>query len=61
MAGRHDVPERAGAMLGVLFRLLILLILVGGVGLVGYAYFGDLEPGQTRVSAPITLELEQGE
>jgi hypothetical protein len=48
-------------MLRALFKLLVVLILLGGIGLVGYAYFGDLAPEQTRVSAPITLELDRSD
>ncbi len=41
-----------------LFRLILLLILVGGIGLVGYAYLGDLAPDQSDVSQPVMLNAD---
>ena len=29
-----------------------------GIGLVGYAYIGDLTPSQVRVTEPITLDVD---
>ena len=43
-----------------LLKLLFVLALFGGLALVGYAYLGDLEPRQTRVTEPVTLQLEGG-
>ena len=42
-------------MLRFLRFLLILAVLVGAAVL-GYAYLGDLSPDQTDVSTPVTLE-----
>lgn len=39
-----------------LFKALVFLIILGFVGLVGFAYLGDLKPERTDVSAPVTLD-----
>jgi hypothetical protein len=54
-AGRKD-----GRMIGWLFRILAVLVLLGAVGLVGFAYLGDLAPVQERVRAPVMLPLDPG-
>jgi len=40
-----------------LVKLLVLLAFVGGIGLVGFAYLGDLSPPVEPVSAPVTLDV----
>jgi uncharacterized membrane protein len=37
-------------------RFVLILILLGAIGLVSYAYFGDLSPTQQEINAPVTLE-----
>lgn len=37
-------------------KLLLFLLVLGGVGLVSYAYLADLTPAQRRVSEPVTLD-----
>jgi hypothetical protein len=44
--------------LGRLFKLLVILAVLGAAALVGYAYLGDLEPAQSRVTDPVTLDLD---
>lgn len=44
--------------MGRLFKLLIFILVLGGLGLVGYAYLGDLSPEQTEQSEPIELNAE---
>lgn len=45
--------------MGRLFlKLLLFLLVAGGLGLVGYAYFGDLSPDQADVSAPVDLNAD---
>ncbi|MEM1428493.1 MAG: hypothetical protein AAGG09_03440 [Pseudomonadota bacterium] len=44
-------------MIGKLFKFLAVLVLIGFVALVGYAYLGDLDPDQERVTEPVELEL----
>lgn len=42
-------------ILGYLFRLLVVLVLLGALGLVGYAYFGDLARAPAPRSLPVQL------
>ena len=39
-----------------LLKFLFLLLIVLGLAVVGYAYLGDLSPGQEDVSEPVTLD-----
>lgn len=41
--------------MGRLLKLLLFLIVLGILGLVGYAYLGDLSPDQENVSQPVEL------
>lgn len=41
-----------------LFRLILVVVVIAGVGLVGYAYLGDLSPSQTDVRQPVTLNAD---
>jgi hypothetical protein len=43
-------------MLWRLAKLVVLLVIVGFIGLTGYAYFGDLAPEQREVTQPVTLD-----
>jgi hypothetical protein len=42
--------------MGRLFKALIILILIGFIGLVGFAYMGNLEPTQNEVTQPVILD-----
>ena len=44
--------------MGRLLKFLILLLLLGFIGLVGYAYLGDLSPEIKEVNQPVTLDVE---
>jgi hypothetical protein len=44
--------------MGRLLKLLILLLVLGFIGLVGYAYLGDLSPEIKEVNQPVTLDVE---
>ncbi len=37
-------------------KFLLILLVLGALGLVGYAYLGDLSPDQTDISAPVELD-----
>ncbi len=37
-------------------KFLLILVVLGALGLVGYAYLGDLSPDQTDVSTPVELD-----
>lgn len=39
-----------------LFRLLLVILLLGGLGLVGFSYSGFLVPEQESVTAPVVLD-----
>ncbi|MEL6204728.1 MAG: hypothetical protein AAFR47_05405 [Pseudomonadota bacterium] len=41
----------------IVFRLLLMLVLLGLLALIGFAYLGDLDPVQERVTEPVELEL----
>lgn len=45
-------------MIGWLFKILAVLIVLGAIGLVGFAYIGDLSPRQERVTQPIVLPFD---
>ncbi|TCP23039.1 hypothetical protein [Rhodovulum adriaticum] len=41
-----------------LLKVLFFLVLLGFLGLVGYAYLGDLPPVQADLSQPLTLDVD---
>ncbi len=41
-----------------ILKLIFILVIVGGIGLVGFAYLGDLSPDRTEVVAPVTLDAK---
>jgi len=42
----------------LIFKLLLFLLVLGGIGLVGYAYVGDLTPEQQDVTIPVILDAD---
>ncbi len=44
-------------MLTILKFIAILLVL-GAIGVVGYAYLGDMSPDQRDITAPVTLDVD---
>jgi predicted small integral membrane protein len=42
--------------MGRIIKALLVLALAAFLGLVGYAYLGDLTPAQAPVSKPVTLD-----
>lgn len=42
--------------MGRLFKLLFFLIVLGALGVLGFAYLGDLSPEQNDVSEPVELD-----
>ena len=42
----------------IFLKLVLFLVIVGALGLVGYAYLGDLRPNQTDVSEPVNLNAD---
>lgn len=50
-------------MLGKLIKFLIFLMIIGFIGLVGYAYLGpffgaDFAPAQVETRVPVTLDAD---
>lgn len=41
-----------------ILKFLTILLFLATVGLIGYAYLGDLTPEQTDVVAPVTLNAD---
>lgn len=44
--------------MGLIFKALLLLVVLGFLGLVGYAYLGDLTPDQVETREPVTLNVD---
>lgn len=42
--------------MGRIIKLLLVLLVLGFLGLIGYAYLGDLEPPQTQVTKPVPVD-----
>lgn len=41
-----------------LIKLVIFLVLLAFLGLVGFAYLGDLSPEKRQISQPVTLDVD---
>ena len=39
-----------------LFKALLVLVVLGFIGLTGYAYLGDLSPESSEISTPVLLD-----
>ena len=39
-------------------KLLVILLILGFIGLLGYAYLGDLTPEQKEIRKPVVLDAE---
>ena len=50
---RYD--DEGPGLFGYLIRFVFLIVLLGGIGLVGFAFFGDLSRPAAPVSLPVTL------
>lgn len=44
--------------MGRLLKFLIFLIILGALGLIGFAYLGDLSPEQDAVTEPVELNAQ---
>lgn len=42
----------------ILLKLVLFLVVIGALGVVGYAYLGDISPDQTDVSEPVNLDAD---
>ena len=45
-------------MIGRIFKVLLFLLVLGFIGLTGYAYLGDLSPEQSEMREPVTLNVD---
>lgn len=43
-----------------ILKLLVALVLLAGIGLVGFAYLGDLSPRQAELRVPVDLVAPDG-
>lgn len=41
-----------------ILKLLVVLAVLGGVGVAGFAYLGDMAPTQGEVRLPVTLDAD---
>lgn len=48
-----------GIGVSFLLKSFVFLVILGLIGLTGYAYFGDLAPDQTPVTVPVVLDAGQ--
>ena len=44
--------------MGYLIKLVVLVLVLGFIGLVGYAYLVDLAPAQQEIRLPVVLQGE---
>jgi hypothetical protein len=45
--------------MGRIIKTLVVLVILGFIGLTGYAYLGDLSPRQGEVKKPVVLNADQ--
>jgi hypothetical protein len=51
-------PIRRKTGVGRLFKLVLVLVVLGFAGLVGYAYLVDMAPTGAEVKVPVTLHAD---
>lgn len=42
--------------MGFILKILVIMIVLGGIGLVGFSYLGDLSPVTAPVVQPVDLD-----
>lgn len=50
--------SRKGNRMGRIIKALVVLVILGFIGLTGYAYLGDLTPSQGEVKKPVVLNAD---
>jgi hypothetical protein len=50
--------SRKGFAMGRIIKALVVLVILGFIGLTGYAYLGDLSPVQGEVKKPVVLNAD---
>ena len=58
MRSNLSLEQKGKQMMGRIIKLLLFLLVIGFVGLIGYAYLGDLAPNQSESREPVTLDVE---
>lgn len=53
-----EADMRKGNAMGRIIKAVVLLVIFGFIGLVGYAYLGDLAPIQGEVTKPVVLNAD---
>jgi hypothetical protein len=59
MAADYDEPAdslNVRITMVTILKFIVILVILGGIGLVGYAYLGDLTPLQSDVVVPVMLD-----
>ncbi len=56
--GRTSGKKGQRAVIGRIFKLVVVLVILGFAGLTGYAYLADLSPKQEQVTVPVTLNAD---
>jgi len=54
----RKTEQEGWAGMGRIIKALLTLAVLGFIGLVGYAYLGDMTPPQTAVTQPVTLNVD---
>lgn len=58
MAQHKQQKENRGRDMRHIFKLLVVLVVLAGIGLIGFAYVGDLSPDQSLTTQPVTLDVQ---
>ena len=58
VAQRQGRGKKGYPMKGKIFKLVLFLLVAGGIAVVGFAYFGDLSPTQLELRKPVTLNVD---
>lgn len=57
-AGLTAATAKGKAGMGRLIKLVVFLVVLGFVGLVGYAYLADMTPARQEVKQPVVLNVQ---
>jgi hypothetical protein len=57
-AAAGQKKQEGWAGMGRIIKAVLTLAVLGFIGLVGYAYLGDMTPPQTPVTQPVTLNVD---
>ncbi|MCA3519294.1 MAG: hypothetical protein IOC87_03765 [Rhodobacter sp.] len=52
------MEQEGWAGMGRILVAALILVVLGVIGLAGYAYLGDMTPPQTPVTQPVTLNAD---